>query len=84
MIVEYSFAVGFGGSLATIFEIVVAFVSTLLIGWVTSNLLESSSERIVESFSDWTEVVGFPGFSRPPRKPPDKFFHSKSRSPVDC
>ena len=78
MIVEFFFAVGIGGSLATIFEIVVAFASTF---WF---LLTSSSKRIVESFSDWTEVVGFPGPPRPPRKPPDKLHHSKSRSPVDC
>ena len=88
MIVEFFFAAGFGGSLATIFEIVVAFVSIPWIELITLILFKSSSsERIVVSFSDWTGVVGSPGSPRPPRKPPDKFSQSKllkSCSPVDC
>ena len=80
MTVEFFFAVGIGGSPAAIFEIVVTFVSSF---WVFL-LKSSSSARIVASSSGCTDLVGLPGLPRPPRKPPDKLHHSKSRSPVDC
>ena len=84
IIVEFFFAVGFEGAVATIFQFFVALVSAIRfgIGWLSS--LSSSSMRIVVSSSGCTDLVGLPGLSRPPRKPPDKPHQSKSRSPVDC
>ena len=53
MMPELFFTVGFEVSLATIFEFVVAFVSTLWIEWIDLILFElPSSERIVVSFLD--------------------------------
>ena len=72
MIVELFFAVGLEGAIATIFQIVVAFVLVIQFGieWLLPVL---SSDR--------GDFVGWYGlrYRRPPREPPDKFVHS-----ADC